>query len=179
MSKLKEIGLSRQSLGFILGSLLALGLLIFLGILPARTEINRLEAEAEQLQARIQEQEILHPLYSDLENALQEQEILEEIIIEEEGKPNAVDVDNAADLMLDIAGKSGLEDSSFSPSPESLADNSDRLLVKGAITGDYHRFREFLVRLTSWNYFDYLELLEVHSQEDGDLYELQVWLNLE
>lgn len=179
MSKLKEIGLSRQSLGFILGSLLALGLLIFLGILPARTEINRLEAEAEQLQARIQEQEILHPLYSDLENALEEQEILEEIIIEEEGEPNTVDVDNAADLMLDIAGKSGLEDSSFSPSPESLAVNSDRLLVNGELTGDYHNFREFLVRLVSKNYFEHMEILEVHSQADADLYQLQAWLKLD
>ena len=179
MSNLNITVLSRQSLVFVLGSLLVLGLLIFLGILPIRTEIDRLNSEARQLQAQVREQEILHPLYSDLENALQEQEILEEMIIQEEGEPTAVDVDTAADLMLNIAEITGMEDSSFSPSPESLAVNSDRLLVNGELTGDYHNFREFLVRLVSKNYFEHMEILEVHSQADADLYQLQAWLKLD
>ncbi len=176
MSRWKQIGLSRPSLSIILGGIVLLVAIVLLGILPAKQEALGLKAEAGTLEAEIEEQRILFPLYAGLVRELEQKREIEKIFEEMDRETDPVTVDNSARLLTGMALKAGMEEASFTLVPESLARDSSMMLVEGNLRGEYQSLREFILSLSSWENFNHLELLEVQSRRGGYSYKVTVWM---
>lgn len=178
MSRLSQVGLSKRAIVFIIICLVLLGLIVVLGILPNKMEKAGLESEAAILEARLEEQRILYPLYAGIRDRLDHKSEMETILDKMDQDFGPVHIDNASEMLSFMAGQVGMDKYSFSPVPESLTRNSDQLLLEGQLSGEYEIFRAFLLKLTAWENFSRLELLEVQSREQVPGYNILVWMTI-
>ncbi|MFO7802556.1 MAG: hypothetical protein R6U22_08380 [Desulfohalobiaceae bacterium] len=178
MDKLGQIGLTRKSLILLLASAVILAVITFFFILPVRSEIASLQTKAENLEAKIQDQEALQPLYAKLEKKL-DQGFRQELDLEDFDKEFvSLDIEDAAQELETMAETAGLSQSTFSPVPNSLTENEQEILLEGDLEGEPQDFRRFLLKLIAWDNFSHLEVLEVFGRQDSTEYELQIWLNI-
>ncbi|MFW5937002.1 MAG: hypothetical protein ACOCS6_03000 [Desulfosalsimonas sp.] len=179
MTRWHEISANRRALAYILFSAIILGAMLFLGILPTRQQIADAEKKTEQLKARIEKQEIFHPLYSRLQEKLAAQQeddrIADQVAANESTE---FTIDNVANILSDMAVSAGIPETSFSPAPESMSRGSDRLLVHGQMQGSYQKFRDFLTGLVTAPDFQAFEMLEVQSGTRHPKYRMQIWVTV-
>lgn len=178
MRALRHMGLSKQAVYVVLGGVIIVAVIVFLGILPTRMEVQKLDQEAMELRASIEEQKILYPLYASLLHKVDDKTDFEMLIEELEHDFESVNVDNAADIFFRMARSAGMEEAYFTPVPESLTRETGTLLMEGNLKGELNNFRSFLLRLSSWEYFKRFELLEIQSRIHGSEYNLRMWMSI-
>ena len=178
MNGLNQAKFSKGSVFFIGIGLTLLALIVGVGILPARTETDRLKAKTTDMEAKLEEQKIFTPLFASLNQKLNRKNELEIVIQGLAPYKGPLRVDNAATALLSMAGAAGLEESYFVPVPASVTKDATRLLVEGQLRGAYHHLRDFLLTLSAWPNFDHLELLEIESQPQAPQYKVRAWLVL-
>lgn len=173
-----QVRFSKGSLVFIGISLILLGVIVGLGIFPARTEKTRLQAVAKNLEARLEEQKIFTPLHASISQKMNQKRGLEEIIEALRPYPEPVQVDNAAQALLTMADEAGMAESFFVPVPVSVTQETARLLLEGRMAGDLQSFRSFLLTISAWPSLDHIELLEIESQPETPEYRMRIWVSL-
>lgn len=179
MDKLSQLGLTKKSLVLLITSALILVGIFFFFILPVTSEINSLHSDTKDLEAKIQAQEALQPLYAKLEKKLG-QDFRQDLALEDLNKDApSLSIENAAKELEALATTASLTEPSFSPVPNSLTDNRQELLLEGALRGEHQDFRNFLLKLIAWDHFSHLEILEILGRQDSTEYELQIWLNID
>ncbi|WP_291323590.1 hypothetical protein [Desulfonatronospira sp.] len=178
MGGLDQAGLSRRSMGLLFIGVVALALIVLFFILPLRSNVISLQSEVDELRARIQEQQILQPIYVDLlarlDDSTGKQFALEGL--DRDFLP--LEIMDAPEKLEAMAENAGLRRYTFYPVPESLTDNSQVLLLEGGLIGAYPDFRSFLLELLAWDNFNRLELLEVRGRKEGTEFEILIWLNI-
>ena len=179
MTRWHEISANRRALAYILFSAMVLGAMLFLGIMPTRQEIADAEKKTERLKARIEKQEIFHPLYRRLQQKLAEEQEIERVA-EQLPAPGETGftIENVSKLLSDMAVSAGIPKTAFSPAPESMRRGSDRLLVHGQMQGNYINFRDFLTGLVTAPDFQAFEMLEVQSGTRHPNYRMQIWVTV-
>lgn len=178
MRGLKHISHSRRAVYLILGGIILVAAIVFLGILPTRMEIQRLDQEAIDLRAGIEEQKLLYPLYASLLRKVDDKSDFEMLIEELGHEPEPVNVDNAAGIFSRMAQSAGMNEAYFTPVPESLTREAGTLLMDGNLKGELDNFRDFLLKVSSWEYFSRFELLEIQSRIHGSEYNLRMWMSI-
>ncbi len=169
---------AKRALVYIAFTIPVLGLLMMLGVLPAREQLSTAQQEKAELKAEIKRQEVFQPVYARI---MQSKEKAEPSDITKEpplGLEDAPSVDTVAQKASEMAAQSGLENIFFSPVPQSLDNDSSLLLVNGEMQGSLHSFREFLLRLAGTEAFEGLEGLEVHGTDSLPRYSLRLWVRL-
>ncbi|MFP3998614.1 MAG: hypothetical protein ACLFUN_02120 [Desulfobacterales bacterium] len=180
MNQWLEIGANRRAVAYILFSAVMLGVLIAAGILPTRSQITETRQEAKELEARIEEQKIFHPLYKSLRQKIKNNQDPAEQKKDNPIMPErSLNIDNAAEILTSMAESAEMETSSFSPVPASMKEDSDRLLVHGRLQGDYGNLRQFLIGLVASPACESLEMLEAASTTHHPEYRLRLWLEIE
>ncbi|MCF8036964.1 MAG: hypothetical protein K9K62_08845 [Desulfobacteraceae bacterium] len=178
MTRWHEISANRRALAYILFSAIVLGAMLFLGVMPTRQQIADAEKKTERLKARIEKQEIFHPLYRRLQEKLeakQEADIADQMPA---SGTTEFTIENVSKLLSDMAVSAGIPETSFSPAPESMSRGSDRLLVHGQMQGNYQNFRDFLIKLVTAPDFQAFEILEVQSGTRHPNYRMQIWVTV-
>lgn len=179
MARWYEISANRRALAYILFSAVVLGAMIFLAIMPTRRQIVKAEKKTGVLKARIERQEIFHPLYSRLQEKLAEEKGFEEFGHKPtESEMPSFTIDNVSAILSGMASSAGMQEVSFSPAPSSMTRGSDKLLVHGRLEGNYTDFRKFLIRLVTAPDFGELENLRVQSGTRYPEYRLEVWVTV-
>ncbi len=178
MKKFNRLKISTWAVVFVAASVVVLGLMVIPGILPMRMEKAALDREADRLEAMIEEQRILHPLYAGIKKKLNQKSGLETVIEKAGRYEGPLHIDNAPELLGSMAGSAGLVEARFTPVPESVTRVSGRLLVEGGLKGAHRSFREFLLNLSSYENFNHLELLEIQSKDQGREYTIRVWMSI-
>lgn len=178
MSRFSQAVLSRGSVVIIALSLIVLALIVLMGILPDRKEKDRLLAEAEILKAGLEKQRILNPLFISIRDRLDHKTGLEITLEDMDLKFGPGNIDNAPELLSAMALSAGMDWHDFFPVPESLAGRPGAMKLEGSLIGEYLAFREFLLKLASWESFIRLELLEVRSREGFPEYIVHVWMSI-
>ncbi|MCF8111873.1 MAG: hypothetical protein K9J85_10340 [Desulfobacteraceae bacterium] len=174
-----EISANRRALAYIIFSAVVLGTMFMLGILPALQQIGETEKKARHLEAEIEKQKIFKPLYRSLQQKKKD-EILPKYITGETGlKTQSLTIENVSGSLYAMAESAGIKTSSFSPVPDSMTKDSDKLLVNGRLQGEYQAFKDFLISLTTSRAFWDFELLEVKSAAGHPEYRMQMWVTVE
>ena len=178
MTRWHEISANRRALAYILFSAIVLGAMFFLGIMPTRQQIADAGKKTEQLKARIEKQEIFHPLYRRLQEKLAAEQKAD--VADQMPASGATEftIDNVSKILADTAVSAGIPENSFSPAPASMRRGSDRLLVHGQMQGNYLNFRDFLTALVTAPDFQGFEMLEVQSGKRHPKYRMQIWVTV-
>lgn len=173
-----KIAANRRILAYLLMSLILLGLIISMGILPLRQEISHLKQEQTSLESKIQEQKMLQPVYESLQQQLEEPEhaLLSPQV---EHNSSGFDVDNAQGLLSGWASNAGMDQANFSPQPDSLLQDDELMLVQGNMQGNYQAFRDFLIQLLTHPDLERMQSLSVQSTTAEPEYSIQLWVNIE
>ncbi len=180
MNQWHDISANRRALAYILFSVIVLGAMILGGIAPVKKQTAALRDEAVVLDARIETQEALQPVYRELMEARREAGRLKEHLpIPEAEERQVPGIDTAGAVLSQMAADTGVQDARFSPAPDSVAADSDLLLIEGALQGQYENFRAFLAALTASPGFYFLESLVVQSTTSDPEYRLKIWMEIE
>ncbi|MFW6178783.1 MAG: hypothetical protein ACOC43_10540 [Desulfohalobiaceae bacterium] len=173
-----QIAANRRVLAYLLFTLVVLGAMLALGILPAKQELSDLEQEKERLQANIEEQEVLRPLYQELQQKLQDRELDQDLDLDQESSQE-LDIDSAKQILDSLADDSELQQASFTPRPETLQQETGLLLIQGELQGEYQNFQKFLHALLVHPDLSNLGRLQISSTSEEPEYALQIWMQVE
>lgn len=180
MAQWFEIQANRRALVYILFSAVVLGAIFFAGISPAKKQTARIQVEALELEARIEQQRVLKPLYARLQESMAHGRDLTEILPASPGAGEArFSIHTASLALADMAGSSGLYERRFTPVPASAARDSDVLLVNAVLQGPYDHFRDFLLTLVTSPAFHSLESLAIRATTADPEYRLKVWIKID
>lgn len=180
MNRWYDISANRRALAYTLFSVIVLGAMILGGIAPVKKQTAALREEAVVLDARIEKQEALQPVYRELMKTRREGESLKELLPAPEGEESRIPgIDTAAAHLSRMAADAGVQEARFSPAPGSVAADSDLLLIDGSLQGQYGNFRAFLSALTASPGFSSVESLVVRSTTSAPEYRLKIWMEIE
>ncbi|RQD63138.1 MAG: hypothetical protein D5R98_05440 [Desulfonatronovibrio sp. MSAO_Bac4] len=159
-----------------------IALIIFLAvsfIMPLSRENNVMAVELARLEAAIEEQKILYPLYAALLGKLNTKQGFDLSDKEKTKGFDKINVDNASDVLKALANSAGFREYHFAPVPESISSNFDFLLLEGSAKGEYDKLRVFLTKVSLLTNFEHLEMLEILSRVDGLSYSMRLWIFME
>jgi Tfp pilus assembly protein PilO len=154
-----------RSLTFIVICLVGVTAMALFGLLPNHLELNDLGEEAQQLKREIQRQEILSPVIKKLVQKVKPMQF------EGLAKPpvrSAVE-GTMADLnakLADLAVQHGLTLEMAAPDERSLADTGGHLVINLRVSGDFFRFRGFLMALVQQANLARMETLHIETLND-------------
>ena len=167
--------LPTQSLIYLL--ICCAGILVFLMmiIFPAQKSTAELDAEIVDLQARIEEQRILSPVFKSLfkkakaknQNGLPAQT---------KEKLSRDDISDLTVQLQKIAKDNNLQIDELAPDVNSLTDNSGFLSVNLTASGQFLDFRNLLVDLAMIPSFEMIETIDVRAMEGQRHVNVRVWL---
>ncbi len=174
MKKIHSI-LPTQSLIYFL--ICGTGILVFvlLIIIPTQKTSAELDRDIEKLNARIDEQRILKPVF---DNLLKQ--------VKKKGPtdlpaPNKVklargDIHKISERLLEIARRCDLKLRDIQTDVNALENNAEYLLIRIHATGDFKKFRDFLVDLGNIPSFEQIEEIRIRAIENSREFKLKIWL---
>ncbi len=180
MSRWHDISANRRALAYILFSVIVLGAMFLGGIGPVKQKTAEMREKKVNLEARIEKQRILQPIYQRLvETRLQANTLKENLPAVEGPHEVTVGIHTAPVVLADMAGESGVLESRFSPVPASVSADSDLVLMEGDLQGQYRDFRDFLINLAAFPGFYSVESLVIRSTASTPEYKVKVWMAVE
>ncbi len=180
MNQWHEFSANRRALAFILFTGIVLSAVLIFVVLPTRREIADTRREKQILEARIEAQKILHPLYDELQRktSRQQNRFREDGLSREKLPARVENAASAAEILVKTAKSAGLEEAFFSPAPESVAKDGRQLLMQGEMSGAYESFREFLLCLALWSRAAEIEQISIKSGTRHPDYRVTLWVRL-
>jgi len=167
--------LPTQSIIYVLVCCAGVMVFVMLIILPARRDAAALDAEIVSLQARIEEQRILNPLFKTLfERARAERQ--SDLPTREKAKLSQDDLAGLTDQLQQMARANRLQIEELSPDVNSLAGSSGYMSVSLSANGNFLDFRNFLIALETIPSLELIETIEVQSVEGSRNITVRFWL---
>jgi Tfp pilus assembly protein PilO len=154
-----------RSLTFIFICLVGVTAMALLGLLPNHLALQDLREEASQMKEEIQRQEALAPVIKKL---VQKAKPLDLLGLQQ--PPARVATDNTmAELstqLADMAAQHGLTLEMAAPDERSLSDTSGHLVLNLRVSGDFFRFRGFLLALVKLPALANMDTLHIETLND-------------
>jgi hypothetical protein len=151
------------------------GVIYLLGIMPIADESRGLKASIEETRQKFSQKQAILPLFQEICMDLQKQKAVPP------SRDYLFGINTTIELMpvllQEMAVEGGIDDFGFSPIPESVADDGERLSVEGTMSCAFDKFRGFLIRLIMAEGFERLESLEVGASEGSMEFRFRFWLN--
>ncbi len=169
--------LSKQSVAKLLVCLGILVAFVALLILPNIMEDKESKREILRMQAEIERQKILYPLYLKLMGELQNK-VVEELPIPEPELLTEDQIDAATHTVEDLAISAQLKINEVTPDPGSLAKSEGYVGVNCDFYGNFMNFRDFLTKLGGVPYLRHIEKIELQEGADGVNYLLRLQLSV-
>jgi len=174
MKKINSI-LPAQSLIYFL--ICGTGILVFvlLIIIPTQKTSAELDRDIDKLNARIDEQRILRPIFDNLLKQVKKKGPTE-LPVTQKNKLARGDVSTISERLLEIARRFDLKLHDIQTDVNALENNADYLLIRIHATGDFKRFRDFLVDLGNMPSLAQIEEIKIRAIENSREFKLKVWL---
>jgi len=154
----------------------AIVILMLIANYPSQMSIIKLGNEIAETKARLEEQKLLIPIYSEL-LAKSRLKAVPEAPESKEGLASG-QVDHLAEMLREVAKKSNIETISVIPDPTSLAGGSNLLNVDVSARGDFFAFRGFLLDLRSLSYVNSFDEVRVQAVSGTKEYNLKMKIAL-
>jgi hypothetical protein len=174
MQKLISI-LPTQSLIYFIICGIGIIAFIFLIIVPNHKASAELDQEIKKLNAHIEQQRILRPVFDGL------------LAQAKKDKPSGLpatkkvrlergDINKVSALLQDMAGRYHLKIQDIRTDVNEIVNNTGYLLMRIHATGDFMKFREFLVDLGTIPSLEKIEELKIRAIEGDREYKLRIWM---
>ncbi len=167
--------LSTQSLIYFLICGAGIVVFVLLIIIPTQRMSAELDRDIEKLHARIDEQRILKPVFDNLLKQVQKKGPTD-LPVTKKIKLARGDIHKISEQLLGIAQRWDLELRGIQTDVNSLENKAEYLLIRIHATGDFLKFREFLVDLGKIPSFEQVEEIRIEAIENSRDFKLKVWL---
>ena len=174
MKKLSSI-LPTQSLLYLL--VCGAGILVFvlLIIVPTQKTSAELDRDIAKLTARIDEQRILKPVFDNLLKQVKKKGPTN-LPATKRVKLARSEINEISERMLEIARRCDLQLNDIQTDVNALENNVEYLLVRIHATGDFKRFRDFLMGLGDIPSLEHIEEVDIRAIENTREFKLKIWL---
>ena len=174
MKKINSI-LPTQSLIYFL--ICGAGILVFvlLIIIPTQKTSAELDKDIDKLNARIDEQRILRPIFDNLLKQIKKKGPTE-LPVTKKNKLARGDISKLSERLLEIARRYDLKLHDIQTDVNALENNADYLLIRIHASGDFKKFRDFLVDLGNIPFLEQIEEIDIRAIENSREFKLKVWL---
>ena len=152
--------------------------LVLLGVLPATRDLDKTRASIEKLQADLQQQKTLLPVYLSLQQR-KKKSLPEGISVNELQPLKIEDLGELPDVFETLARESVVELVSATPQVRSLQDDREMLLIDARMRGEFPAFNNLLNRLTEMRFVESIESLTIDVTDLGQEMSLSVWLAIQ
>ena len=164
-----------QSLVYLLICCAGIIVFILMIILPAQKSAAELDTEIVNLQARIEEQRILSPVFKSLFNRAKAKN-QSGLPAQAKAKLSRDDLSDLTAQLQQIVKKNNLQIEELTPDVNSLTDNSGYLKVDLEASGKFMDFRALLVDLGTIPSFEMIESINVRAMEGLRQISVRIWL---
>ncbi|MDD4073305.1 MAG: hypothetical protein PHY78_13195 [Desulfobacterales bacterium] len=169
MSGMKEMAVFHIQMRGLIYLLICAGsviIVVALMILPRQKQLAKIDTEIAQLNARIEEQKILIPLFRNLEEKAQTR-YPEGFSFVKKEKLSREQIDRLPDIFSKMANESHLRLDRLEPEFDTLMENSKCWRMKLDVSGDFFDFRQFLFRLGELSWLDQIEQIWIQPQPES------------
>jgi hypothetical protein len=148
---------------------------VLLIIIPAQRISAELDKDIEKLHARIDEQRILKPVFDNLLKQVKRKGPTELPVVKKV-KLARGDIREISEQLLGIARDCDLKLRDIQTDVNSLENQDEYLLLHIYATGDFIKFRDFLVELGKIPSLEKIEKIDIRAIENSREFKLKVWL---
>jgi hypothetical protein len=172
-----KISSSPLAQSFIILAICAVGILAFflLIILPSQKASAELDQDIERLNTRIEEQRILTPVFHSLLNRVK-MEGPSGLPSPEKSKLTHGDMNAISTVFQDIAGRHNLKLEEITTDVNSLMQESGYLSMWLRLSGEFFKFRKFLIDLGSIPSLEHIEEINIVPTKTSKELRLKIWL---
>lgn len=155
----------------------AAGVLAFLLliILPSKKTSAELDQDIAKLNARIEEQRILTPVFHSLLKRAKK-EGPSELPSPKKAKLTHGDMNAITSVFQNIAGKHNLKLEEITTDVRSMMQESGYLLMRLRLSGDFFDIRKFLIDMGSLPSLEHIEEINIRSTKASKELRLKIWL---
>lgn len=147
----------------------------FLIILPSQKTSAELDQEIAKLNARIEEQRILTPVFHSLLKRAKK-EGPSELPSPKKAKLTHGDMNAISSVFQDIAGRHNLKLEEITTDVRSMVQESGYLLMRLRLSGDFFNIRKFLIDLGSIPSLEHIEEIDIRATKKSKELRLKIWL---
>jgi len=149
--------------------------LLLISIFPRYITLAQMDKQIATLNADIEEQKILYPVFKDLlKKALHKAP--EGLPFPEKVKLERDKTDKIALTFQELAKKSNLKIEEIIIDVDSLIDDSGFLMLNVAVQGDVFDLRNFLVKLGEIQYIEHIERVQIRTVDKSKEMRLKLWI---
>ena len=147
-------------------------------ILPSQKTSAQLDREIDKLNVRIEEQRILTPVFHSLLNRAKTAppSVLPS---PEKTKLPLGDMNSISKLFQDIAMRHNLKLEEVKTDVSSMMEDTGYLMMRLRLTGDFYKFRDFLVDLGSIPSLEHIEEINIRPVKTARELQIKLWLGQE
>jgi hypothetical protein len=174
MKKILSI-LPPQSLIYFLVCGAGIIVFILLIIIPNQNTSAELDQEIEKLNDHIEQQRILRPVFDSLlDRAKKEYPTV--LPATKKVKLERGDINKVSELLQDMARRHDLKIQDIRTDVDVIMNNTGYMLMRVHTTGDFMKFREFLVNLGTIPALAQIEEIKIRAIEGDREFKLKIWL---
>ena len=149
-----------------------------LSIYPSQLRIRALRQENGIIRTRIEQHEVLFPVYLRLHNLIHF-EAPEVLVSPSREKLPHTDIALISVTLSGLGEAYGLEVMSATPQADSLKAESDLLLVNILLIGELPALREFMIALENLPYVEHIESVRIKPVQAAKEFKLKVWIAID
>ena len=147
-------------------------------ILPSKKTSAQLDREIDKLNVRIEEQRILTPVFHSLLKRAKTAPP-SGLPSPEKTKLTHGDMNSISKLFQDIAMRHNLKLEEFKTDVGSMMEDSGYLMIRLRMSGEFYKFREFLVDLGSIPSLEHIEEINIRPVKTARELQIKLWLGQE
>ena len=151
---------------------------IFLIIIPTQRESEAVDKRIIELNTRIEEQKILKPIYQSLQKKA-ELTPPDGIAPLKKKKLKKSETDMVAGRLGDMAVRSNLNLSKYTPKVETIISGSGLFMIDFILTGEFINLQPFLLELCQTPYLERIEHIQIRAEKDTNEFKFRIWLAYE
>jgi len=178
MEKIKIPKLSSQTIIYLMlcgGGIFAF---ILFAILPYKQALRQMDEDIQTINAQINEQKVLQPIFKDLLNRIKA-ESPQGLPVAPKSKFGRNDTDKLAAIFQKMARSSHLRLNNFTPDLNTFVDNTGVLKVTVVVSGNFLDLRPFFIKLTRIPYLEHIEQVAVRTVKNLKEANFMIWMTQE
>ena len=144
---------------------------IFLIIIPSQKTSAELDGQIKKVNERIEEQRILRPVFDSLIKRAKQADT-NEVPVTPGFKTASGGINEITELLQEIARQHDLELKDISTDVASMMKNSQKMMMRIILTGNFQKFREFLLDLSAIPQLEEIEEIKIQAIEGTREYNL-------
>lgn len=152
-----------------------IALFVLIAILPAQNTAKNLNQEIGKIKSRIEEQNILSPVYKSLKK---KSTIIppEGLIMPKKEKLVRGDTQKITSTFRKISADSGLKLAEFRPDVNTILNNAEFLKVDILVEGEFFDLQNFLIQVCQLPYLELIEVIKLNPVKNTNQFGLQIWM---